>query len=200
MRLISAVCCCLLVSMSASADTLYDTGFLDAQQRYPGVVSWTGALSDNEVGLARFTLDTDALLTDLRVWTYDSTDGSSGYLTAMTYGIFADSDLTARLSSGFGAITYSVGIGHSAHVEQGNGYVIETAFTIEPIALTAGAYWLTLLGATDRPQPGPSEIANWAFAANTTGGAFAIDGVSVPEPATLLLLVLGMTAAIVRRK
>jgi len=189
-----------LISVSASADPLYSTGFLDPTAHGPfGPGFWFGSDTlDNETpGKAGFTLANGANLTGVEMWTYDTFDGSRAYFQEIGYQIASDPSFRSDslLASGIGTITSITDLmDHRSFGSDSNLFTICTTFNLEtPITLAAGTtYWLSLVGRTD--PSGVSNNARWANAATSSGGALSLEGVAVPEPNLWTLLLLGCGA------
>jgi len=178
-----------LVPVAASGDTLYSSGFLD-----PGpTISSFGSVIDGHAVTASFTLTTDATLTGVDLWVYDTLDGGSPVFATFDYAVMSASG--APLVSGAGNVTSEVYLyDHREHTGVLDGqydrYTIFTAFDVgAPLNLGPGTYSLSMAGNTVYEAGGT--VARWASATNGTGGAFEIKGILVPEASTQSLLLLG---------
>jgi hypothetical protein len=180
--------------------------------------AWYGGSDFNGANVLAqdFALSSAAVLDSVRLWTYDTIDGSLGVLQQIKYAIYSGTQPTGSpVADGIVTITDSAAL--ASHRIAGL-LVIQTSFDlVMPVSLVPGTtYWLALSAVTN--PFGVSNIAKWADA-NVAGGlcllqngsgwdtmtgprAFALDGqpesplgVTVPDTGpTLALLAVGLAA------
>ena len=118
-----------------------------------------------------FALGSAAVLNGVRLWTYDTTDGSPGILQQVKYAIYSGAQPTGTPeATGLGNITSSAELaGHRTSLLK----VIETSFNLAaPLSLVPGlTYWLCLSAVTD--PFGVSNSAQWADV-NVAGGTYLV--------------------------
>jgi len=135
--------------------------------------AWYGGtdLGGANVLAQSFTLSSTATLDSVRLWTYDTIDGSSGLLEQVWYAIYSGAQPTGTPdATGMGIITSSADLaGHSSSGLK----VIETSFDlVAQYSLMAGTtYWLCLSAVTS--PFGVSNSAQWADA-NVAGGSYLV--------------------------
>jgi len=174
----------LLATSSGWAVSIYSSGdFKDPSPSTDTGHRWAGGFdfSAAEVLAESFALSSSATLNGVNLWTYDSTDGSSGTLTQVKYAIYAGGTQPGGMpvDSGFGTVTSSVVlpghrigdfVGSDGHLHEGLQTIATSFNLVRPVSLSAGTtYWLAVSALTN-----PFGVNNWAAwaDANTTGGTF----------------------------
>jgi hypothetical protein len=170
-----------------------------------------------------FTLSNSSTITDVLFYYVYSQDGSLSDLGAVTYAIYTNSAgaLGTALRSGTIASSSVTRTDQSAL----SCFCGSAAFSITPLALAAGSYWLELHADTSFTGDNGGLAIDWAAVndnahlgalfnasgltpdtpVNLSGYnqyAFQLDGATVPEPSTLALLGIGLSilAAKARRR
>ena len=188
---------CLLIAAPVSADTIYSTDFLDPTTNGPlgpGTTWFDGTPLGTVIATATFIAPTDALITELGFWIYDTTDGAAPQFGALAYTLI---DLTLATLE---AVTMTVATDPTWETLTGHRtfgdisfYTMFVSATLAPDTVLIADHQYELRFSVANTSSGPSSNARWAFAADGNGGAFLLDGTTlVPEPSTLLLSLMGL--------
>ena len=195
----------LTLARPASAATIFS-------QPYPGPAP--GTVSDSghgQLAADDFTLLTTSILTDFHWWgSYTSTpDPLTAPIDSFSLTFFPD---LASLISATGGVTANltniVRTSIGDFTPAGNAIFSYTADFVTGLAFSPGTYVVLLVGNsgpqffgwTDRPDGSAFVRLGGNWFVNTHGQAFEITGIAVPEPATLLLLGIGVVSAAARRR
>jgi len=142
--------------------------------------TWYGGFSSAEAEslASSFALPSESLLESVTLFTYDTLDGTVGYLQQVSYAIFAGDSAPSGSPIGFGdgtILSSQILPGHQYFDAFGGLDTIVTSFKLaSPLNLRGHTrYWLVVAAVTD--PFGENDIAKWADS-DLAGGFYLAEG------------------------